>query len=200
MTKKLILFACVSFLFAANRVRGQSAGLLTEFNEREQRSTRAGMLTLGGWAVSNVAVSGLSLSTAEGSRYHFHQMNIFWNAVNITLAGIGYYRAARKDVSQLSLVQTIKDHHSLRRKLLFNAGLDGAYLVGGLYLLQRAKNEPSKAARWRGYGQSVVLQGAFLLVFDAAFYAVVRTQAKPLDILIKKLTVSHQGIGIIHQF
>ncbi len=41
------------------------------------------MMTLGGWAIGNIAVSGFSLRNASGSNKHFHQMNVYWNAVNL---------------------------------------------------------------------------------------------------------------------
>ena len=158
------------------------------------------MLTLGSWAVGNFVVSGFSLSKPKDSRYYFHQMNVFWNVVNATLAGIGYVRAARKDVSSLTLSQTIKDHHHLRQTLLFNAGLDVGYMAGGLYLLEKAKNDTERSPRWRGYGRSLMLQGSFLLAFDVVLYLVVRSEADALDTIIRKLTVGGQGVGFVHRF
>lgn len=158
------------------------------------------MLTLGSWAAGNFMVSGFSLSKLRDSRYYFHQMNIFWNVVNATLAGIGYVRAARKDATSLSLTKTIEDHHSLRRTLLLNAGLDAGYMAGGLYLLEKAKNDTEWSARWRGYGRSLMLQGGFLLAFDTVLYLIVSSEAKTLDKIIGKLTVNSQGIGLTHRF
>ena len=200
MKKKLLLLTCAGLLAIANRARGQARPSLTDFNQQQQRTTKAGMLTLGSWAVGNFVVNGLSLSKPKDSRYYFHQMNLFWNVVNVTLAGIGYVRATRKDMTSLSLPQTIKDHHSLRRKLLFNAGLDVGYVAGGLYLLEKAKNDTKQSARWRGYGRSLILQGGFLLAFDIALYLVVRSEADSLDGIIRKLTVSGQGVGFVHRF
>ena len=200
MKKKIILFTGMALLAIAYKARTQPSETLTDFNKRQQHTTKAGMLTLGGWAVGNFIVSGLSLNRSDGSRYYFHQMNLLWNAVNVTLAGIGYYRATQTEVASMSLVKTVKSHHSLRRILLFNAGLDVAYVVGGLYLLEKAKAEPERGDRWRGYGQSVLLQGAFLLAFDSVLYWVVQSQADSLDSIIGKLSVSNQGVGFIHRF
>ena len=200
MKKGLILFTCAALLAVANKARGQTKESLMEFGKQQQRTTKAGMLVLGSWAVGNFASSGLSLNALEGSRYYFHQMNILWNTVNITLAGIGYYQAARKDANSISLVKTVKNHHSLRRKLLFNAGLDVAYVVGGLYLLEKAKNESEQAERWQGYGRSVILQGAFLLTFDTVLYLIVRSQAESLNSIMEKLTISTQRVGLVHRF
>ena len=197
MKKRVILLMGTAGLMIVDKVQRQTNESLIEFNRRQQRTTQTGMLTLGSWAVGNFVVSGLSLRTYEGSGYYFHRMNLLWNVVNVTLAGLGYYQAVRKDLDSISLTQTVKDHHSLRRKLLLNIGLDTAYVVGGLYLLERAKNEPERPKRWRGYGRSLILQGAFLLTFDLALYLVVRSQAEALNSTIKKLTINSGRTGFI---
>ncbi|MGB3777601.1 MAG: hypothetical protein WA960_04535 [Tunicatimonas sp.] len=198
MRTKLILLAGAALLATAYRARGQSSASLTDFRE-QQRITKTGMLTLGSWAVGNFVVSGLSLNEPKDDRYYFHQMNVLWNTVNVTLAGLGYWRATRLDTN-VSLAKAVKSHHGLRRTLLFNAGLDVAYGVGGLYLLERAKNDKEQAARWRGYGRSLILQGSFLLAFDAVLYLVLAKQADSLEALIGKLSVRPNGVGFIHRF
>ena len=48
-----------------------------------------------------------------------------------------------------------------------------AYLATGVYLLEKSRNPTAagSSARWRGYGQSLLLQGGFLLLFDGVQYA-----------------------------
>lgn len=200
MRTKLILLAGATLLVATYRARAQATENLTGFRQKQQRTTKTGMLTLGSWAVGNFVVSGLSLNQPKDDRYYFHQMNVLWNTVNVTLAGLGYWQATRLDTKNASLTEAVKSHHRLRRMLLFNAGLDLAYGVGGFYLLERAKNDQDQAARWRGYGRSLLLQGGFLLAFDAVLYLVVRNQADALDGLINKLTIRPGGVGFIHRF
>lgn len=60
--------------------------------------------------------------------------------------------------------------------LLLNAGLDVAYIATGFYLKERAKNS-SSPERLRGYGNSLLLQGGFLLAFDIAFYFIHQNNA-----------------------
>ena len=199
MKTKLILLAGAALLATAYRARAQASENLTNFRQQQQRITKTGMLTLGSWAVGNFVVSGLSLNQPKDDRYYFHQMNVLWNTVNVTLAGLGYWQATRLD-TDVSLTEAVKSHHRLRRTLLFNAGLDVAYGVGGFYLLERAKNDAEQAARWRGYGRSLILQGGFLLAFDAVLYLVLRNQADSLDALINKLSIRPGGVGFIHRF
>ena len=199
MKTRLILLAGATLLAATYRARGQATESLTDFRQKQQRITKTGMLTLGSWAVGNFVISGLSLNQPKDDRYYFHQMNVLWNTVNVTLAGLGYWQATRLN-TDVPLTKAVKSHHRLRRILLFNAGLDVAYGMGGFYLLERAKNDPEQAARWRGYGRSLILQGGFLLAFDAVLYLVLGNQADSLDALINKLTIRPGGVGFIHRF
>jgi hypothetical protein len=51
----------------------------------------------------------------------------------------------------------------LRRLLWINAGLDVIYIVGGVGL---ALTLGTRNTRWYGHGVGIIVQGAFLLVFD----------------------------------
>ena len=192
MKKRITLLVGAVLSVSIIKARRQSdSKLLTEFNKQRLRTTTLGMLVLGSWAVSNFAVSGSSFSNLKDSQHYFHQMNLLWNVVNVALAGIGYYQATEKKARSASLSQTVNDYYSLRRKLLFNAGLDTAYVVGGFYLLEKAKNELNRSEQWQGYGRSLVLQGTFLLAFDFVLYLVIRSQAKSLNNIMGKISFNN---------
>ena len=196
MTRKLILLAGTTLLATVYRARANSSESLRVFRRQQQRTVKTGMLALGGWAMANFVVSGLSLHRSQGDQRYFHQMNVLWNTVNATIAGLGYGQAARKKVADSSLTKTVNSHHSLRRKLLFNAGLDVAYVTGGFYLIEKAKSATDRSDRWHGYGKSLMLQGGFLLAFDAVLYLAVRRRAGSLDDMIHKLTAEPQKVII----
>lgn len=136
------------------------------YNTERLRLNEVGMSILGSWAIGNMAFSSLSLKGASPEVKAFHQMNIGWNAVNLTISGFGYY-AALHDPVDLSIVESIKAGEQMKHILLFNAGLDVGYILGGLYLIERAKNTPNRQDQLRGFGKGVVMNGAFLLVFDS---------------------------------
>ena len=175
---------------------GQSDAL-TDFNQNRKQITKTGMLVLGSWAVGNMAVSGLMMTRTSGSQYYFHQMNVFWNVVNLGLAGFGVYNALRMDPAAIGVAESVSEFYSLQKTLLFNAGLDIGYIAGGLYLLERAKNSESNQERFRGFGRSVILQGAFLLAFDTALFFVLDSRS---DELLPFLNVSADGIGLRMRF
>jgi hypothetical protein len=188
----LILALCSLSIYAF----GQSE-TLTDFNQSRKQITKTGMLVLGSWAVGNMAVSGLLMPGASGSRYYFHQMNVFWNVVNLGLAGFGFYNALQTDPSGAGVSSTVSEYYSLQKTLLFNAGLDLAYVASGLYLLERAKNSESRENQYRGYGRSIILQGAFLLAFDTVLFFVLDSRS---DQLLPYLNVSADGIGMRFRF
>lgn len=197
MIKKIFLF--LSFLLLTHLAQAQSDEL-TSYNDQRLRITRIGMLTLGGWAVGNMAVSGALLGGTSGSRYYFHQMNVFWNIVNLGLAGAGYYNAFTTDPSAFTLAESIQEQSSIEKLLLLNTGLDVAYIAGGFYLIERGRRESAQAERWKGYGQSLLVQGGFLLVFDALLYTFLYRSSSELFSLLSSVQPSPNGIGLIYRF
>ncbi|CAN5151436.1 hypothetical protein BH24ACT10_BH24ACT10_17220 [soil metagenome] len=103
---------------------------------------------LGGWAAASVAV-GVVLAARPVTR-GFGRQTLTWGAVDGVIALVGARRRARRGPT---------DPARLRRVLLVNAGLDVGYLAAGAWLV--------RDGRWRGDGQAVVVQGAFLLLLDA---------------------------------
>ena len=154
--------------------RGTSAPAFAAFAAERSRLDRGGMGVLGGWAVGNLLVSGIATGRTEGSAHYFHQMNIGWGAVNLALAGAGYL-GARREARQPAAGRADNVRAQLRTEnlYLFNAGLDVAYLAVGAYLLEKSRNPTASGSpdRWRGYGQSLLLQGGFLLLFDGLQYS-----------------------------
>lgn len=47
------------------------------------------MLILGAWAGVNIIQGSISAGNAKGSGHYFHQMNAYWNRVNLAFAGLG---------------------------------------------------------------------------------------------------------------
>lgn len=191
MNKRLLFFHLVFLLTIC--CWGQS---LESFNIQRLDLNKKGMIVLGSWALVNLTSSPILASRSEGSRKYFHQMNGFWNTVNLTLAGVGYHTAASTDASVLLWSETLQAQHSMEKILLFNAGLDLAYMVGGLYLQQRAKDTAKNSDRLKGFGQSLVLQGAFLFVFDVGFYLFQHQYGKGLLKMVDHLAIGPMGLQL----
>ena len=193
MSRNLIIL----FLICAPFVGAQH---LIEFNAQRIKTDQNLMLGLGSWATANFVVSGIGWATTEqeGEAHYFHQMNVMWNTVNLGLAIPGYIKA-KKASSALNLAETVKSQYETEKIFLFNTGLDVGYMAGGLLLRSEAKSQLSKEAMYRGYGNSLLLQGGFLFIFDlTACILHSRHRTKKLNPLLDRITMSSSisGIGI----
>ena len=158
------------------------------------------MWFLAAWAGANIMQGSISASNTTGNDHYFHQMNAYWNTVNLAIAGLGLY-AAKK---QLAGIHTADRNRSEQQKiekiLLLNTGLDAAYIMTGLYLHERGtrlnRDQPV------GYGNSLMLQGGFLLIFDIIQYAENRRNGKALE---KggggwQVGTTANGVGLAYRF
>ena len=91
----------------------------------------------------------------------FHQGNAYWNVVNLGLAGAGLASARRRAGEAPRWPALPAELANQRSVFLLNFGLDFAYMSTGA-ALWRQQDDPTL----RGYGQALLLQGAFLSVFD----------------------------------
>lgn len=160
---------------------------LESYNIERQSINRKGMLTLGSWAIVNIVSSPILASSSKGSEKYFHQMNGYWNGVNLIIASFGYYGATR-DHSSYSLTESVKAQNSIERALIFNSGLDLAYIASGLYLRERSKNTSKNRDRLKGFGNSLILQGGFLFAFDITMFLVNNRHSKELLAHINQLS------------
>ena len=210
MRPAFFLFSLVS-LFAGQSVRAQSAvdtvrsagpaapAALVDFANERTRLDRRGLAVLGGWAAGNLLVSGIAMGQTEGSAHYFHQMNIGWGAVNLVLAGTGCLAARRASQHPpADRAGNVRAQLRTEKLYLFNAGLDVAYLATGLYLLEKGRNPTAAGSpdRWRGYGQSLLLQGGFLLLFDGFQYATHHRHGQKLYPLLSRVSIGPGAVAL----
>jgi hypothetical protein len=145
------------------------------FYEHSLKINNTGMMVLGSWALANIAVGAYGWNRYVGSQQYFHQMNLFWNGVNLAIAGIALYSNFTADYSGWAAEEILERQMKTQRLFLINAGLDVAYMGAGILLKQIAERYPKNETRLIGYGNSVILQGAFLFVFDLVLYGIQRS-------------------------
>lgn len=92
---------------------------------------------------------------------------LLWGAVDaaIALFGLVSLRREKRRPDADSPETRARETRRLRRLLLINAGLDVLYIVGGTVVLTRFTTDFA-----HGNGVGIIVQGAFLLLFDL-FYA-----------------------------
>ncbi len=168
---------------------------MEKFQQSRNDINRTAMIVLGSWAAGNILTGVYGNFKAKGEAKYFNQFNAMWNVVNLGIATFGYLSASNSDPSLMGNASIFSEYSSMQSFLLLNAGLDVAYIATGLYLKEKSKNS-SSGERLRGYGNSLLLQGGFLLLFDTALYFIHQSNASVnLYPHIESLTAG--GVGLI---
>jgi hypothetical protein len=198
MKYSILNIAAVFFIAGASSLFAQELTdkHLQNFQLSRNDINQTAMLVLGSWAAGNILAGTYGNFKAKGEAKYFHQFNAMWNVVNLGIAAFGYFNAVNSDPASMTNVEIIKDFNSLQNFLLLNAGLDAAYISVGLYLKERAKSS-SSSERLRGYGNSLLLQGGFLLAFDIALYFIHQNNASVnLYPHLESMLAGGVGVGI----
>lgn len=138
------------------------------YHRRRTTLGLAGMSTLTTWSLANIAGGTIGNFTTTGSAHYFHQGNAMWNSVNLVLGVVGIINETRARKRPVDLGAGRISSHKSQLAFIINAGLDVLYVSSGAVLWQlgpTARSEPMQH-RLTGYGQALVLQGAFLFAFD----------------------------------
>ncbi|MDB9928773.1 hypothetical protein OAD04_00785 [Schleiferiaceae bacterium] len=190
MMKKILLFAG---LLLSQSIFGQVTNFQKEFNSINENL----MLSLGSYAVVNFAISGAAYFSSEDEySKRFHEMNVMWNTVNIGLAIPGYIKA-RRGGGPVTMAELVKAQKKTETIFLVNDVLDIGYIAAGIWMRGVATNQLDQEDLYRGYGNSLILQGSFLLVFDAVAYYIHHSHGKELPALEKvSLCTSGEGVGL----
>lgn len=186
-------FVLISFLTVSQELFAQHQQVsLEQYNLERIQYNKNGMLILGSWAIGNILWGGIMAGRTSGELQGFHQMNAYWNSVNLLIAGFGYY-SVLKEVPDVDFWETLQRQQSIEKILLVNAGLDVAYMVGGLYLLERGRRVDN--LRLTGFGKSVIMQGAFLMTFDTVKFLLHNAHGKELPKIMENLSIGPGGFG-----
>jgi hypothetical protein len=171
---------------------------LSAFNFNREHIKKTGMEVLGSWAITNLAVGTIASYNTTGSTKYFYQMNALWNIVNLGAAVSGYISANKGLNKPLTPAESLKQQQKIENIFLINGGLDVVYIGAGIYLNHRGNTNNSD--KLRGYGSGIILQGAFLLLFDATMYSSEKSNDHKLRNFLQKNPVIFDGkkIGMIY--
>jgi len=171
---------------------------IIDINKERQKLSREGMTFLTSWAATNIAggTTGFFLAKDKEWKY-FHEMNVFWNSVNLGL-GISGLLMERKSKIDLNRVESLKAQKRVERIFLVNSGLDLLYIGSGLAMrqMQNAKNPE----RMRGYGNALILQGSFLLLFDGVEYFLHRSNGYRYKTSKLSFNFNGNSVGLSYNF
>lgn len=156
---------------------------LAAWNVERVELTRAGMWTLAGWGAASVGVGLAGRLASDDRRWQsFHLMTAGWGAVDLALAIGGMWGLDPATAAALGPAESLAEQLFIERALLFNAGLDVGWLGLGAWLWERGLRKAD--ARLEGFGQAIVIQGGFLLVFDLSLYLLEAAHGDALRVML----------------
>jgi len=178
-------------------LRSAAQDSLKFYSDARSQTTATGMKVLGGWGLANIAAGAAGwAASAGGQNRYFYQMTAIWGGINFAIAIPGYLNAKKQIGMTLSAGEALKAQQKIEQIFLVNGALDVVYIGAGFYLDSRGSNNNNQ--QLKGYGTSIALQGAFLLLFDATMYRTQHGHGNKLRHFLEKnpVTFSGKAIGI----
>lgn len=172
--------------------------------QNRNQLTEKAMVTLGSWAAANIISGFVIAGQTYGDTKYFWQMNAYWNFINGGLAIMGYIGARKAMAEKYGYAKNEAAQRSMEKLYAFNFGLDLAYMAGGLYLTEKGTNADSQKSRdqFRGYGNSIIMQGGFLLLMDGIMYSLHHKNSVKLNKKLQSLELNTgpNGLGLSYHF
>ncbi|PWH84657.1 DUF6992 family protein [Brumimicrobium oceani] len=198
INSKIIIFI-LSLGFSLNVLSQLKSN--TEFNKDRLRINKTGMLVLSSWAAANITIGSIGWATTEGESQYFHQMNVFWNIVNLGIAVPGLFTSNATNAKKVSPGELINKQYSTEQIYLINNGLNMLYIGSGALLQSITEKNQKNYSRFKGYGNALLLQGGFLLIFDTFQYLRHRNHRKNAKhLFFDQLSLSNSGVGLKYTF
>ena len=165
-----ICFVSILSLFISFSANGQDS---IQFQKRLFKVQQQSTIVLSGWSILNIGISPLcskNLFNPVTSNEHFHLSNFNWNLFNAGFAGLSHYSVYTNSQKTWSIPELNKRKKRLERTLGINIALDLIYITSGLLLKQATNpNDLVNYPAFKGGGNSLILQGGFLLLYDSVF-------------------------------
>ena len=169
--KKSFLLVIISVTFWSLTCSGQADSTLLK--EKFYRVQQQSLFMLSGWSVLNIGVSPLissNLRNPTNQIDHFHRSNFYWNFLNLGIAGFSHYSVLKKSRENWTVSELANQKQKAQKAISVNMGLDLLYVLGGFALKYASnRNESLDAAAYHGNGNSLILQGGYLFLYDAIF-------------------------------
>ena len=192
---KYLLVIISSFILQT--VIAQKDSVIAGFDARKNAINHKGMVVLTSWAGATIAGSAVGYGlTKSYEEQQFYLMNGAWGVINL---GIALPGLLSKPKTAASLYELQKSQTKLEKLFLANALLDVVYISGGCIVKQYASEQTNdrKYQQFNGYGNAIIIQGAGLLIFDAAMTLINTSHRKSkLDPFLKKASVSFTGNSV----
>ena len=178
----------ITFISLTSTVKSQDSTSIHDlFYKKQQQS----LSLLSSWSVGNLFLSPIAtknIFSPGTTNEYFHQMNFSWNLFNLGIAGLGHI-IVNKDSKKPWDIETLNlKKKKAEKSIIINIGLDLAYMATGFLLKNNAQKSNAESSMNKGYGNSIILQGGYLLFYDAIFLMklkkiIIKTKAKKVDVI-----------------
>ncbi|MCH2022014.1 MAG: hypothetical protein MK207_05990 [Saprospiraceae bacterium] len=198
------VFFLILLWFSPSLISAQAS--LDQINETRCKHTLNGMVAFSGWTVANLAVGTAGVLTTAGELQHFYEMNVYFNVINLGIAIPGLINAIKAKPGGLSFEKTVKETQKVKTLFLVNGILDFTYITAGFLMREIGHNNSHNKSiedRLLGYGDSFIMQGSFLLLFDFIEFALHAKNSNRLDEHWQKISLKpygSSGIGVCLQY
>lgn len=167
--KVLNILKVVAFFLLVVDLEAQEVEKIRLLSEKKQQINRKGMVVLTSWASVNV-LSGVGyFVSGDYKEQCFYGMNGAWGIVNLSIALPALLMESKQPDSMKKLID---NQQKTEKIFLINSALDVVYVAGGITLYHWSnlqKNEQQKLM-FSGFGNSIIMQGAALLIFDTSMF------------------------------
>ena len=179
MKNLTLTFLLYSFFFASY---AQDMEVFNQYNRELNTHSRNGMIALGSWGVGNIIVGTAGvLTTKQGSTmFSFHLMNASWNVVNLGIALPAYFGARKRLKKEYDIPGSFKLQRKQETLYAINMAADVLYVGSGVFMQEFGNrySNPNVRDSFKGMGYSLIMQGGFLLLFDAVMLGVHKSHWK----------------------
>ncbi|MGB0918275.1 MAG: DUF6992 family protein [Flavobacteriales bacterium] len=173
-----------SFLvfFLSLQAQAQNMEVFNQYNRELNTYSSNGMIALGSWGVGNIIVGTAgALTTEKGSMmFSFHLMNASWNVVNLGIALPAYFGARKRLKKEYDIPGTFKLQRKQETLYAINMAADVLYVGSGVFMQEFGNrySNPNVRDSFKGMGYSLIMQGGFLLLFDAVMFGIHKSHWK----------------------
>lgn len=185
----IILFSCLLYS------QSIAQKTLDEINTTRCKHSLNGMIAFSTWTGANLVAGSIGVATTTGELQHFFEMNIYFNVVNLGIAIPGLISAIKSKPLGLSFEQSLKESQKVKTLYLVNGVLDLTYITAGFLMREIGRNQADISIQNRllGYGDSFIVQGGFLLLFDFIKFGLHSANSQHLDKHWKKFSFQPYG-------
>lgn len=199
--KVLNILKVVGFFLLVADLEAQDTLFVKKMARQKHQLNKNSMVFLTSWASVNILSGSAVLISNSYEEKCFYAMNSGWGAVNLAIALPSLLSKPKtySDITKLS-----ENLRKTEKVFLLNAGLDALYIAAGITAIEYSKQQKSikQKEMFSGFGKSVVIQGATLLVFDGIMFQLNKNLRKKSELRnpTAHVFVTPNSVKIIYRF